>query len=111
MKTNRILIGLLAFLIVVALATTGYMLGYANGRTTQPAAVVGVSPAAEPAAAPAATSTPEKSAVSGANDAQAPTSTDPEFKTFWEAYDLLQKEYYGDDLARAKNWNTTRFAA
>jgi carboxyl-terminal processing protease len=103
MKTNRILIGLLAFLIVVALATTGYMMGYANGRTTQPAAVAGVSPAAEPAAAPAATTTPEKSAVSGANDAQAPASTDKEFRTFWEAYNLLQKEYYGDDLASGKD--------
>ncbi len=103
MKTNRILIGLLAFLIVVALATTGYMLGYANGRTTQPAAVAGVSAVKEPAAAPAATSTPEKSAVSGSNDAQTPASTDPEFKTFWEAYNMLKKEYYGDDLAQGKD--------
>jgi carboxyl-terminal processing protease len=102
MKTNRILIGLLAFLIVVALATTGYMLGYANGRTIQPASVAVVPPAAGPAAAPAASSTPEKSAVSGSNDAQIPASTDPEFKTFWEAYNMLKQEYYGDDLAQGK---------
>jgi carboxyl-terminal processing protease len=102
MKTNRILIGLLAFLIVVVLATSGYMLGYANGRTTQPAALAGASPTNEPVAVPAGVATPEKSAVSGANDAQTPASTDPAFKTFWEAYNLLQKEYYGDDLATGK---------
>jgi carboxyl-terminal processing protease len=90
----------LAFLIVVALATTGYMLGYANGRTIPPAALTGGSSTNEPIAAPAAVATPEKSAVSGANDAQAPADT--EFKTFWEAYHLLQKEYYGDDLAKGK---------
>lgn len=102
MKTNRILIGILAFVIVVALATSGYMLGYASGRTTQPTALAGISPTNEPVAAPAASATPEKSAVSGSNDAQTPASTNPAFKTFWEAYDLLQKEYYGDDLATGK---------
>jgi carboxyl-terminal processing protease len=102
MKTNRILIGVLAFVIVVALATSGYMLGYASGRTAQPTTQAVLSPATAPASAPAATETPEKSAVSGSNDAQPPASTDTSFKTFWEAYNLLQKDYYGDDLATGK---------
>jgi carboxyl-terminal processing protease len=102
MKTNRILIGILAFLIVVALATSGYMLGYASGRTAQPTALAGVSPTNESGAAPAATNTPEKSAVGGSNDAQTPASTDTTFKTFWEAYNLLQKDYYGNDLPTGK---------
>src|SRR5512136_686482 len=102
MKTNRILIGILAFVIVVALATSGYMLGYASGRTAQPAALAGVSPTNESGAAPAATNTPEKSAVGGSNDAQNPASTDTTFKTVWEAYNLLQKDYYGNDLPTGK---------
>ncbi len=101
MKTKRILIGILALVMVVALATSGYMLGYANGRTTSTAAV-GIPALTESATAPAATSTPEKSAVSGSNDAQTPASTDTTFTTFWEAYHLLQKDYYGDDLATGK---------
>ncbi len=102
MKTNRILMGVLAFVLVAAIATSGYMVGYASGRTTVPTALAAGSPTSEPVAAPAATRTPEKSAVSGANDAQTPASTAPAFETFWEAYDLLQKEYYGDDLATGK---------
>jgi len=103
MKTNRVVIGLLAFVIVVVLATSGYMLGYASGRTTQPIAPVVLSPTTAAASAPAAVpSTPEQSAVSGVTDAQTPAGTDPAFKTFWEAYQLLQKDYYGNDLATGK---------
>jgi carboxyl-terminal processing protease len=56
-----------------------------------------------PAAVPAATTTPEKSASSGDNDAQSNTPPDKSMETFWEAYDILQKEYYGDDLATGKD--------
>ncbi len=102
MKTNRILIGLLAFVLVAAIATSGYMVGFANGQTTQTAVTV-LPETKAPAAVPAFTITPEKSASSGNNDAQPNTPADRSMKTFWEAYDILQKEYYGDDLATGKD--------
>ena len=61
MKTNRILIGILAFVLVAAIATSGYMLGYASGQTAQPAAV-DCNAETESARLPrqAATNTPEE---------------------------------------------------
>jgi carboxyl-terminal processing protease len=103
MKTNRILIGVLAFVLVVAIATSGYMVGYANGQTVQPAALAVQPDASTPIAVPAATATPQKSAVGGSTDAQTTTSQDQSLKTFWEAYNILQKEYYGTDLPTGKN--------
>jgi carboxyl-terminal processing protease len=102
MKPNRILIGLLAFVLVVAIATSGYMLGYASGHTAQPAAVTVQPETQAPVSAPA-TNTPAQSAVSGSNDAQTAAPQDQSLKTFWEAYDILQKEYYGNDLPTGKN--------
>lgn len=102
MKTNRILMGVLALVVVLVIATSGYMVGYASGHTTPTALAVAPS-AGAPASAPAGTSTPEKSAANGSNDTQAPASVDPAFKTFWEAYSLLQQEYYGDDLPKGKD--------
>jgi hypothetical protein len=49
MKTNRILMSVLAFVMVVAIATSGYMLGYASGRTTAPTALAAGSSTDEPA--------------------------------------------------------------
>ncbi len=83
MKTNRILIGALAFVIVVAIATSGYMLGYANAQTKPAAQALSVPVDTNSGAASAVTSTPVKSAANGSNDAQAPTANDKEFKTFW----------------------------
>jgi carboxyl-terminal processing protease len=103
MKTNRILIGLLGFVLVVVIGTSAYMLGYASGHTAQPAALAAPIDTQAPAAAPAAESTPAKSASSGSNDAQANAPVDKNMPTFWEAYDILKKEYYGDDLATGKN--------
>lgn len=103
MKTNRILIGILAFVLVVAIATSGYMLGYASGHTAPPAAVIVQPEAQAPVPAPAASATPEKSAVNGSNDAQSAAPQDRSLKTFWEAYDILQQEYYGNDLPTGKN--------
>ena len=100
MKTNRLLIGLLAFVLVAAIATSGYMLGYAGGQTAQPAAVTVPSDPTMPVSAPPAT--PEKSASSGASDTASDTPPDTSLPTFWEAYDLLQKQYYGDDLPAGK---------
>ncbi|HSD83831.1 MAG TPA: S41 family peptidase, partial [Anaerolineae bacterium] len=107
MKTNRILVGILALVLVAAIATSGYMVGFANGQTTPAAGVVapdGTVPEMKtPAIVPPATTTPEKSATSGDNDAQPATPPDKSLKTFWEAYDILQREYYGDDLATGKD--------
>ncbi len=103
MKTNRMMIGILAFVLVAAIATSGYMLGYASGHAAQPAAVAAPAEPQAPALAPATTATPEKSAVSGSNDAQPVAPPDRSLKTFWEAYDVLQKEYYGNDLPTGKN--------
>jgi carboxyl-terminal processing protease len=102
MKTNRIVIGLLALVLVVAIATSGYMLGYANGHTTQLAGTAVQSETTAPGAA-LATDTPAKSAASGGNDAQSAAPPDQSLKTFWEAYDILQRQYYGDDLPSGKN--------
>jgi carboxyl-terminal processing protease len=102
MKTNRLLIGLMAFLLVAAIATSAYMLGFASGQTTQPAAVAAPSATKAPVSAPASSATPEKSASSGASDTPADAPLDKSFPTFWEAYQLLQQEYYGDDLATGK---------
>ncbi len=90
MKTNRILIGVLALVLAVAIATSGYMLGFAGGQTTQAAAA-----AVQPA--PAAP-TLEKSASNGASDSSTAAPTDKSMPTFWQAYDILQHEYYGNDL-------------
>ncbi len=103
MKTNRILIGVLAFILVVAIATGGYMLGYASGHTAQPAAAAVPPETKPPVLSPAPADTPAKSAVSGDNDAQSSAPQDQSLKTFWEAYNLLQKEYYGDDLPSGKD--------
>ena len=95
MKTNRILIGILAFVLVAAIATSGYMLGFASAQTTQSAAVA-VQPAPP---APASTApTPEKSASNGASDTSSAAPVDKSMPTFWETYDILQHEYYGNDL-------------
>jgi carboxyl-terminal processing protease len=103
MKTNRILIGLMAFVLVVAIATGGYMLGYAGGQTARPVAVTAAPQLEAPVSAPAATNTPEKSASNGASDTSPDAPTDKSMSTFWEAYDLLQTTYYGEDLAAGKD--------
>lgn len=104
MKTNRILIGVIAFVLVAAIATSGYMLGYASGHTTQTANEIAVQPeTTAPASAPTATGTPAKSAINGGNDAQSSAPPDQSLKTFWEAYGILKNEYYGDDLPTGKN--------
>ena len=103
MKTNRILIGILAFLLVLAIATSGYMLGYASAHTAQPAEIAVQPETKAPVSPLTATATPERSAANGGNDAQSSTPPDQSLKTFWEAYDILQKQYYGDDLPTGKN--------
>ena len=98
MKTNRILIGVLAFVLVAAIATSGYMLGYASGHTPQPDDITAQPQSNVPGSSPAVTATPEKTASNGASDSSPTTPPDKSMPTFWETYDILQNEYYGNDL-------------
>ncbi len=100
MKTSRIVMVVLALILVVGVATSGYMLGYANARELPASPALAPAELSVPTVSPTVTSTPEKTASNGANDA---SSTDKSLKTFWEAYDILQHEYYGNDLPTGKN--------
>ena len=103
MKTNRILIGILAFVLVAAIATSGYMLGYASGHTAQPAAAAAVQPGTKaPVAAPGATNTPEETASNGAIDTSPAAPVDKSMPTFWQVYDLLKQNHYADDVPEGK---------
>ncbi len=101
MKTsNKIIIGLLSFVLVLVIATSGYMVGYASGHdelATSTAIIAQPNAPSAPAAQPPASSAGQQ-ATSGAVDTSAPPSDQESFKIFWEAYQVLQNEYYGDDL-------------
>jgi carboxyl-terminal processing protease len=100
MKTNRLVIVIIAFVLVSAIGVSGYMLGFAGGR--EAAAEPALPAAQQPAALPEAT--PALSVIGGANDASSSVNpADPEMKTFWEAYKILEEGYYGDDLATGKD--------
>jgi carboxyl-terminal processing protease len=105
MKSKQILIGVVAFILVATIAASGYALGFSSGQTAQlaPTALVAHPETQAPASVPAAIETPARSAASGSNDVQSATPQDQSLKTFWEAYDILQKEYYGDDLPTGKD--------
>jgi carboxyl-terminal processing protease len=103
MKTNRILIGILAFVLVAAIATSGYMLGYAGAQTAKSAAAAVQTDGQAPAITPAATNMPDQSLSSGeANPTQSNTPADKSFPTFWQAYDLLKQNHYEDDVPQGK---------
>ena len=85
---------LMAIVLAVAIGSAGFMLGYANGQSVAPARAQ--APADTPAAstpAPAPTNPP----------ATASPSEDQAFQIFWEAWRVLQAEYYGNDLPDPKN--------
>ncbi len=102
MKTNRILIGLMAFLLVVAIATSGYMLGYAGGHAAQPAAAAGQSETQAPTVTPAATNAPEETASNAENVAPPSASVDKSMPMFWQVYDLLNQNHYGGGMPQGK---------
>jgi carboxyl-terminal processing protease len=102
MKTNRLLIGLLAFVLVVVIATSGYMLGYASGQTAQPAAIAAQSQTTAPVSVPAATQTPEETASTGATDTLPAAPADKSMPIFWQVYDLLKQNHFGDDVPQGK---------
>ena len=102
MKTNRLLIGLLAFVLVAAIATSGYMLGYASGQTVQPAAAAAQPAANAPLALPGTTATPEQAASNGTSDTSSTGPVDKAMPTFWQVYDLLKQNHYGGGVPDGK---------
>lgn len=79
---RKLLYGLLAVILAVAIGSGGFMLGFASAQST---------PAAQ---RPIATLLP--------NATVAPASIDDQsMPLFWEAMQILQNKYYGDDLPDA----------
>jgi carboxyl-terminal processing protease len=90
---RKLLMGLMAVILVVAIGSTGFMLGYAaSGRAS-----ISATPIERPTAAPQTTDGPPAVSTSTPQDEQAA------FKIFWEAWQTLKTEYYGADLPDAKN--------
>lgn len=95
---RKLLVGLMIVILAVAIGSAGFMLGFAaSGGAAASAKPIDVPATARPASpeAPAA----EAPAASTAS----PADEEAEFKVFWEAWQTLKAEYYGDDLPDAKN--------
>jgi hypothetical protein len=102
---RKLLLGVLIVIVAVAIGSAGFMMGYANG----------VNVAAVPAAR-APTSVPQPTNVAPPTDSAQPTGAatiqapavlsstvapaneDQDFQVFWEAWQTLRAEYYGNDL-------------
>ncbi len=105
MKTsNKLISGLVGLVAVMVIATSGYMLGYSNGHTGQAAAssTAVIAPNDSPAQ-----STPNNPSSNPVTQSPTPSglenaSSDPNFQIFWEAYQTLKNEYYGEDLPITK---------
>ena len=97
---RRLLIGLMAVILAVAIGSAGFMLGYAaSGGAAVSAKPIDLPVSARPTTVPASPDAPA---------AQAPATSSPqdeqaEFQIFWEAWQTLKAEYYGDDLPDAQN--------
>jgi carboxyl-terminal processing protease len=88
--------------VLVVIATSGYMLGYASGQTAQPAAIAAQSQTTAPVSVPAATQTPEETASTGATDTSPAAPADKSMPIFWQVYDLLKQNHFGDDVPQGK---------
>jgi carboxyl-terminal processing protease len=93
-STRRLLNGLLAVILAVAIGSGGFMLGYANAQRTAPSATV-PTPISQSIATPVPPNAPAAAPTSASEDA--------DFQIFWEAWQTLKSEYYGDDLPDSKN--------
>jgi carboxyl-terminal processing protease len=81
---KKLLYGLLAVILAVAIGSGGFMLGFASAQTKP------------------IVSRPIATPLPGATAAPAPASTnDQSLPLFWEAMQILQDKYYGDDLPDA----------
>jgi carboxyl-terminal processing protease len=97
---RRLLIGLMAVILAVAIGSAGFMLGYAaSGGAAVSAKPIDLPVTSRPTVVPTSPDAPaaEAPATSSPQDEQA------EFQVFWEAWQTLKAEYYGDDLPDAKN--------
>jgi carboxyl-terminal processing protease len=102
---RRLLLGVLIVIVAVAIGSAGFMMGYANGVnvTAVPAArapTIEAQPtnAAPPADSARPTSAAPVQAPSVLSSTVAPASEDTDFQVFWEAWQTLRSEYYGNDL-------------
>jgi carboxyl-terminal processing protease len=96
--SRKLLMGLLAVILAVAVGSAGFMLGYA--ANSQPAVSArALTPATTYLQQPQVSATPAPPDTNGT-----PTpSEDEAFKIFWEAWRTLKSEYYGNDLPDATN--------
>ena len=107
MSSRRLLTGLLAVILGVAIGSAGFMAGYADGQSSVPVARVQLSPgdivpsaAAPNAAAPTAKPSPATTDIP--STATTPNG-DPSLQVFWEYVHLLQTQYYGDDVPQGQD--------
>ncbi len=103
-SSNKLVIGLIGFLLVVVIATSAYMVGYASAQTGRAAASSAlVAPSdANPAVPAPGDQSSNQSAQPPAPNGTANPASDPNFQIFWEAYQTLKNQYYGDDLPVTK---------
>lgn len=90
---RRLLVGLLAVIMAVAIGSAGFMLGFSAGGGTAANAMPLERLTQEVTGAAPATQTPTG----------APQDEQAAFGVFWEAWRTLKAEYYGNDLPDAQN--------
>ena len=106
---RKLLLGVLIVIVAVAIGSAGFMMGYANGvnvtaipaastptSVTQPTNVAPQTDSAQPTSAAPVQAPPVLSST------VAPASEDQDFQVFWEAWQTLRAEYYGNDLPDSK---------
>ncbi len=102
MSSRRLLTGLLAVVLAVAIGSAGFMVGYANGQNSIPVTRAPLAPntSAPNTSAPTAKPLPDATDIS-------PTATAPNgdqsLQVFWEYVHLLQTQYYGDDVPQGQD--------
>lgn len=95
---RKLLVGLMVVILAVAIGSAGFMLGFAaSGGAAANAQPIAVPATARPASPDAPAAEPPTASTASPADEEA------EFKIFWEAWQTLKAEYYGDDLPDAKN--------
>lgn len=107
---RKLLIGLMAVILVVAIGSTGFMLGYAASGQASISAKPIERPTTAPQAAPQSEpqtivppAVPQTTDVPPAVSTSTPQDEQEAFQIFWEAWQTLKTEYYGTDLPDAKN--------
>ena len=106
---RKLLLGVLIVIVAIAIGSAGFMMGYANGVnvTAVPAARAPTSVAQPTNVAPPTDSAQPTSAApiqapAVLSSTVAPANEDQDFQVFWEAWQTLRAEYYGNDLPDSK---------